>query len=58
MVRRPAQYQAHNVLGKFLESKGKLADALAEYKKSLELEWNQPPTIESKVRLEKQLNQK
>lgn len=54
----PKNYQAHNVLGKYLESKGKLADALAEYKKSLELEWNQPPTIESKVRLEKQLNQK
>jgi Tfp pilus assembly protein PilF len=46
------------VLGKYLETKGKLADALAEYKKSLELEWNQPPAIESKARLEKQLNQK
>jgi hypothetical protein len=54
----PKNYQAHNVLGKFLERKGKLADALAEYKKSLELEWNQPPTIEAKVRLEKLLNQK
>ena len=46
------------MLGKYLEGKGKLADALAEYKKSLELEWNQPPTIESKVRLEKLLNPK
>ena len=54
----PKNYQAHNVLGKFLESKGRLAEALAEYKRSLELEWNQPPTIEAKVRLEKQLNQK
>jgi Flp pilus assembly protein TadD len=54
----PTNYQAHNVLGKYLESKGKPADALAEYKKSLELEWNQPPTIESKVRLEKLLSQK
>ncbi len=54
----PRNYQAHNVLGKYLESKGKLADALAEYKKSLDIEWNQPPTIESKARLEKQLNQK
>ncbi len=54
----PRNYQAHNVLAKFLEAKGKPADALAEYKKSLELEWNQPPTIEAKARLEKQLNQK
>ena len=54
----PKNYQAHNVLGRYLEGKGKLADALAEYKKSLELEWNQPPAIECKTRLEKQLNQK
>jgi hypothetical protein len=54
----PTNYQAHNVLGKFLEAKGKLADALAEYKKSLELEWNQPPTLESKARVEKLLSQK
>ena len=54
----PSNYQAHNVLAKFLEAKGKLPEALAEYKKSLELEWNQPPTIEAKARLEKQLNQK
>ena len=54
----PKNYQAHNMLGKFLESKGRLAEALAEYKRSLELEWNQPPTIDAKVRLEKQLNPK
>ena len=54
----PKNYQAHNVLGKYLENKGKLADALAEYKKSLELEWNQPPTIESKTRVENLLNKK
>jgi Tfp pilus assembly protein PilF len=54
----PTNYQAHNVLGKYLEAKGKLADALAEYKKSLELEWNQPPTLEAKARVEKQLNPK
>ena len=35
----PSNYQAHNVLGKYLEGKGKLPEALAEYKKSLELEW-------------------
>jgi hypothetical protein len=54
----PGNYQAHNVLGKYLEGKGKLPEALAEYKKSLELEWNQPPAIEAKTRLEKLLNPK
>ena len=54
----PGNYQAHNVLGKYLEGKGKLPEALAEYKKSLELEWNQPPAIEAKTRIEKLLNQK
>ena len=54
----PGNYQAHNVLGKYLEGKGKLPEALTEYKKSLELEWNQPPAIEAKTRIEKLLNQK
>ena len=54
----PTNYQAHNVLGKYLEAKGKLADALVEYKKSLELEWNQPPTIEARTRVENLLNKK
>jgi Flp pilus assembly protein TadD len=54
----PQSYQAHNTLGQFLEKKGKYADALAEYRQSLKLEWNQPPTIEAKTRMEKLLNQK
>ena len=54
----PGNYQAHNVLGKYLEGKGKLPEALAEYKKSLELEWNQPPAIEAKTRIEKLLRRK
>ena len=54
----PGNYQAHNVLGKYLEGKGKLPEALAEYKKSLELEWNQPSAIEAKTRIEKLLSQK
>jgi Flp pilus assembly protein TadD len=49
----PANYQAHNVLGRFLEGKGRQAEALAEYKKSLQLEWNQPPISEIVNRLEK-----
>ena len=54
----PKNYQAHNVLGRYLEKKGRLADALAEYKRSLELEWNQPPTIEAKTRIENLLNRR
>jgi hypothetical protein len=54
----PDSYQAHNTLGQFLEKKGKYADALAEYRQSLKLEWNQPPTIEAKKRMDKLLNQK
>jgi hypothetical protein len=47
----PKNYQAHNILGKYLETKGKPAEALAEYKKSLALEWNQPPITEAVKRL-------
>jgi hypothetical protein len=53
----PENYQAHNVLGRFLETKGKSAEALAEYKKSLQLEWNQPPISELVNRLEKKAAQ-
>ena len=48
----PENYQAHNVLGQFLEKKGKPAEALAEYKKSLQIEWNQPPISQTVNRLE------
>ena len=48
----PRNYEAHNVLGTFLENKGKLADALAEYRKSLKIEWNQPPIMEAAKSLE------
>ncbi len=51
----PRNYQAHNVLGKFLEGKGKLAEALAEYRKSLQIEINQPPVNQDIERLEKKL---
>ncbi|MCY3020268.1 MAG: hypothetical protein NTW87_14715, partial [Planctomycetota bacterium] len=51
----PRNYQAHNVLGKFLEDNGKSADALEQYKKSLEIEWNQPPAIQAVERLERKL---
>ena len=51
----PRNYQAHNVLGKFLEDKGKSAESLAEIRQSLQLEWNQPPAIQAVERLEKKL---
>ena len=48
----PNNHQAHNVLGSFLEKKEKLAEALAEYKKSLDIEPNQPPTSEALNRVQ------
>jgi len=54
----PKNYQPYNVLGKYLETKGKLADALAEYRKSIEIEPNQPPIWDDIDRLEKKLKEK
>ena len=54
----PKSYQPHNVLGKYLETKGKLADALAAYKKSVEIEPNQPPIRDDIERLDKKLKDK
>jgi hypothetical protein len=51
----PENYEAHNTLGQFLENHGQPEAALTEYKKSLEIEWNQPPTIEAAKRLEKRV---
>jgi hypothetical protein len=53
----PKSYQPHNVLGKFLETKGKFPEALAEYKKSIEIEANQPPIREDIERLDKKLKE-
>ncbi len=47
--------QAYNVLSRFLDSKGKTAEAVAEYKKSLSIEWNQPPISAKVNELEKAL---
>ena len=51
----PKNYQAHNVLGEYLEKKEKQAEALAEFKKSIEIEGNQPPTGQAIERLERKL---
>jgi hypothetical protein len=48
----PDSYEAHNVLGQFLEKQGKLPEALAEYRKSLVIEWNQPAIEQARKRLE------
>ena len=54
----PRNYQPHNVMGKYLESKGKLAEALAECRKSMEIEPNQPPVWADMERLNKKLKEK
>jgi hypothetical protein len=53
----PRNYQPHNVLGKYLEGKDKLTEALAEYRKSMEIEVNQPPVWSNIERLEKKLKE-
>jgi uncharacterized protein YozE (UPF0346 family) len=54
----PKSYQPHNVLGKYLEKKGKFAEALAEYRKSFEIDLNQTPVRADIERLEKKLKEK
>ena len=45
----------YNCVGAILERRQDWAGALAAYAKSLEVEWNQPPILEAKSRLEKRL---
>jgi hypothetical protein len=49
----PENYQAHNVLGRFLEGKGRIPEATAEYRASLVIEWNQPFIMQALERLGK-----
>jgi hypothetical protein len=51
MEAMPANYQAHNTLARFLEEKGRGAEALAEYQESLKIEWNQPSVDTAVIRL-------
>jgi hypothetical protein len=48
----PNCYEAYNVLGQFHEKNGRLQEALSNFNRSLEIEWNQPPAIQAKQRLE------
>lgn len=47
-----------NRLGQLLEKRKDYKGALEAYTRSLKVEWNQPPAIEAKVRLERQLSVK
>lgn len=46
-------YLAWNRFGEILEKRGDARGALEAYRKSLEIEWNQPPTLNAVRRLEK-----
>jgi len=54
----PANYQPYNFLGKFLEEKGRLEEALENYRKSIKIEWNQPFTERAIARIKKKLDKK
>jgi hypothetical protein len=47
----------YNRTGQILEKRQDYQGALDAYRKSLQIEWNQPPIIEAKTRLEKLLGQ-
>jgi Tfp pilus assembly protein PilF len=51
----PNNYQAYNALGRFLEEKNLHAEAFAAYKRSLEIEWNQPFILQAAERMDKKL---
>jgi tetratricopeptide (TPR) repeat protein len=46
-----------NRLGQMLEKRKDYKGALKAYTQSLKVEWNQPPTIEAKTRMEKKLSE-
>jgi hypothetical protein len=46
----------YNRIGEILERRKNYKGALDAYTKSLEIEWNQPPAIEAKARLEKRVS--
>ena len=48
----PASFHPWNVLGRFYESQQMPAEALRAYRKSLEIEWNQPDVLQATERLE------
>ena len=51
----PRQPLPWNRIGEILEKRKELRGALEAYKKSLRIEWNQPPTMDAVKRLESAL---
>jgi tetratricopeptide (TPR) repeat protein len=47
----------YNRMGQVYEARKQYQLALDAYTQSLRIEWNQPPTIEAKARMEKALSQ-
>ncbi len=53
MAAMPASYVACNVLADYLDKQGQTEEALRLYRRSLDIEWNQPPALQAIQRLEK-----
>jgi Tfp pilus assembly protein PilF len=49
----PNTYVPYNRIGQIYEARKQYKQALEAYTRSLQIEWNQPPTIEAKSRMEK-----
>ena len=49
----PNTYIPYNRIGQIYEARKQYKQALEAYTRSLQIEWNQPPTIEAKSRMEK-----
>ena len=47
----------YNRIGQVYEARKQYKQALEAYTRSLQIEWNQPPTIEAKSRMEKLVNE-
>jgi tetratricopeptide (TPR) repeat protein len=53
---QPSTPLPYNRIGEILEKRNDLKGALEAYTQSLKVEWNQPPAIQAKSRLEKAVN--
>ena len=50
----PSCCQAWNMLGKFYKAKGEKRKAIEAYRKSLEIEWNQPDILTELNKMEQE----
>lgn len=53
----PNTYVPYNRIGQIYEARKQYKQALEAYTRSLQIEWNQPPTIEAKSRMEKMVKE-